>query len=125
MSVASTEEKAKKMIETFRSVGVTVIEVVVTENGDESKLIVPGFHDSHTHVLSLALKREFEVDLSDVETKKEFVTRLKMKESSWAPFPQFSEEWIVASGYDDGKILREDEGWIYRIKGGSTTSPIP
>ena len=119
MSVASTEEKAKKMIETFRSVGVTVTEVVVTENGDESKLIVPGFHDSHTHVLSLALKREFEVDLSDVETKKEFVTRLKMKESSWAPFPQFSEEWIVASGYDDGKILREDgrldlpyKGWI-------------
>jgi len=119
MSVASTEEKAEKMIKIFRSVGVTVEEVVVTEKGDESKLIVPGFHDSHTHVLSLALKREYEVDLSDVVTKKEFVTRLKIKERNWAPFPHFSEEWIVASGYDDGKILRDDgktdlpyKGWI-------------
>ena len=119
MSVATSEKKAEKMIEIFRSIGVTVEEVIVTEKGDESKLIVPGFHDSHTHVLSLALKREFEVDLSDVETKKEFVSRLKTKEKSLASFPEFREEWIVSSGYDDGKIFTEYnrpdlpyKGWI-------------
>ena len=48
MSVATSEKKAEKMIEIFRSIGVTVEEVIVTEKGDESKLIVPRFHLSHT-----------------------------------------------------------------------------
>ena len=66
------------------------------------------------------------MDLSDVETKKEFVSRLKMKESSWAPFPEFSEgvdccQWMTTMVRYSERII----GRIYRIKGGSTTSPIP
>ena len=72
--------------------------VLDDENDDDddlsAKVIVPGFHDSHTHVMSLGMKMEFEIDLADVKTKQEFVLKLKIKERDWAPFHLISRLFV-------------------------------
>ena len=126
IAIADSTEDARKMKETFRNAGVFIEDVIVfdDENDDDddlsAKVIVPGFHDSHTHVMSLGMKMEFEIDLADVKTKQEFVLKLKIKERNWAPFPSFRNEWIIAQGYDEQKIKHAHtkkpdlpfKGWI-------------
>ena len=100
IAIADSTEDARKMKETFRNAGVFIEDVIVfdDENDDDDdlseKVIVPGFHDSHTHVMSLGMKMEFEIDLADVKTKQEFVLKLKIKERDWAPFHLISRLFV-------------------------------
>ena len=63
----------------------------------EGKMLLPGFHDSHTHVL-IGVATDTECDLLRIETVKEVHQKLKSCQS----LQGFGEDsWIIGSGWSD------------------------
>ena len=69
--------------------------------GEKGDFVVPGLFDTHLHLVSGGF-RLAELDLADVKTREEFVTRV----AAAAKKLESNDQWLVGGGY--GAELRED-----------------
>ncbi|MTI65384.1 MAG: amidohydrolase [Firmicutes bacterium] len=67
----------------------------------DKKTVLPGFIDSHMHLLSYGIKKEKQVDLKNVETIDELINKVKefIEEKNIKPG-----EWIVGAGWNHEKF---------------------
>lgn len=74
----------------------------------EGRVVIPGFHDAHTHVLWVGLY-ECETDLSGTKSRGDALDRLSVNADRTPPG-----EWVLGFGYDEsswtdnGRLRRED-----------------
>ncbi|WP_066504824.1 amidohydrolase [Abyssisolibacter fermentans] len=80
----------------------------------KGKTVLPGFTDSHMHILSYATKKEFQVDLTKVrsleqlaDVTKEFVKKKKLKKGDWVVGVGWNHEYFEDCKLPDRKLLDE------------------
>ena len=81
-------------------------------------VIIPGFNDSHIHVLGYSKFLE-SINLVGCSSKKEFLDRIKQKIDSSSP-----EEWLIGRGWDQEQFLEKEYPNRYEIDTISKNNPI-
>ncbi|HEX6595161.1 MAG TPA: amidohydrolase [Bacillota bacterium] len=97
-----TPEHLSIAIKGNKIIGVDTIDHINFFKGKETKiidvgnkLVMPGFHDSHLHLMAGVLFNEYAVSLAEAETLNEALETLK-KHATDHP----SDEWVIGIGWD-------------------------
>ncbi len=86
----------------------------------QGKTMLPGFIDSHSHILAVAQTLMI-VNLSEVNSKEEFIETLK---ASLKNNPPKEGEWLIGFGYDNTKYEDQEHPTKFDLDKVSTEVPI-
>ncbi|MBD7915395.1 amidohydrolase [Clostridium sp. Sa3CUN1] len=86
----------------------------------QGKTMLPGFIDSHSHILAVAQTLMI-VNLSEVNSKEEFIETLK---ASLKNNPPKDGEWLIGFGYDNTKYEDQEHPTKFDLDKVSTEVPI-
>ncbi len=83
------------------------------------RTITPGLIDAHAHMVSTGLAELFEVKLSDTRTMQQILDRVAERAASAK-----AGEWIVGSGWDEGKLAENRSPTAAELDHASPNNPV-
>jgi predicted amidohydrolase YtcJ len=83
------------------------------------RAVTPGLIDAHAHVISTGLSELFEIKLSDARRMQDILDRVAQRAATAKPG-----EWIVGSGWDEGKLAEHRYPNAAELDRASPNNPV-